>query len=156
MSQASTTSEVFYAERLRVHCQRRRLDLTAKMMWSTAQVMEWHDRTLEQCVGVLADMLKGETTDETRETSQDVFFEVFQTWWDHLKYDLKEGRLFWLPAAIKRRIQVRYLKIKRVASVVHPVKIIRACPHPDVDFTTGMGPHLRFLFPSRFEVRSEE
>ena len=134
-------------ERLKVHSQTHRLPLIGRMVHNTMELLQYEDRNLELCVMVLASMCKGDTTTASKTTSRGVEFDVFRTWWDHLKYDLKEGRIGWLPIWVKRRLRVNYLCIKRQVEVTYPVEMLHVCPHAGFDWEGNSMTHIEHLYP---------
>lgn len=145
----SISSRNYRLERFQVHVSRY-LSLYP-MLRNSAEIFEYYDRNTEFMVRILADMAKGETTQEQRSIEHRFDFEVFSTWWDHLKYDLKEGRIFWLPKWIKKNLGVKYQKIVRKKAFSYETQVIRACPHAGFKFEgRDAYYHLAFLFPGEF------
>jgi hypothetical protein len=98
-------------------------------------------------------MLQGESSDETKSVSKEFQFDVFATWTDHLKYDIREGRVMgWLPKRWTRRLAVRYQKIVKKESMEVPVKMTRMCPHAATEFHSDYH-HAYFLIPTELGVR---
>lgn len=148
MKEMEMVSQQFILERMRVHAQFYLSNYPMLRNTCTVQDMMRHfDQDLQRCFMLLADMASGETTDESRTVEQEVRFDVFASWWDHLKYRLKEGRLAWLPDKIKRRVRIRYQNVTKKVALTVPVKIIRACPHVTADWGKEARLHVAFLKP---------
>src|ERR1017187_2909657 len=133
-------------ERLQVHATMHRLPVLGLMVHNTLELVEYYDRGMELCIQVLASVCKGDTTTKEKVTTKQVEFEVFETWWDHLKYDLKEGRILLLPLWLKRRLRIKYLKIRRNVQVAYPVEMLHVCPHAGFDWD-GKPHHIQHLYP---------
>lgn len=94
----------------------------------------------------------GDVTDETKTVEYTHEFQVFQTWWDHLKYSVRERRtLTWLPQRWVKGLQIRYQPVFTKKAVTVPVHVRRMCPHLDGPRLGDTTPHLRFLVPSQFK-----
>lgn len=92
--------------------------------------------------------IKGEEGSESREYKFDFEFELFRTWWDHLKYDLKNHRikwLAWLPERYLKTLKVEYQKTIKSSSKVIPTKFTKICPHATVDWNKNPVPHALYL-----------
>lgn len=145
-------SHEFIIQRMRVHAQFYLSNYP--MLRDTCSIQEttaYFDRDVQRCFMLLADMAKGETRDESRTVKEIVEFNIFASWRDHLKFRLKEGRLAWLPAAVKRRIKIRYQKVVKTVELSVPVKVTRACPHVAADWKDRTDLHVAFLKPLEWE-----
>lgn len=143
-------------ERLTVHSKRISLDSYARTMYNTARIIEDFDYRLGRAVMLLADMAKGDTITATMVAKKEVEIEIFNTWWDHLKYDLKEDRFkFKLPKWIKNKLIVKYIKQVKKVEVIHPVSILRACPHANINFEDKPYIHLQFIAPLKYPFGEE-
>lgn len=141
-------SHNFILQRVRVHAQFYLSNYPMLRNTCTVQeTMQYFDRDLQRCFMLIADMAKGETRDESRTVKEIVEFNIFASWWDHLKFRLKEGRLAWLPVRIKRRIKIRYQRVVKTVELSVPVKVTRACPHVTADWNDRMDLHLAYLKP---------
>lgn len=90
--------------------------------------------------------VKGEVVDESRGKNTEYTFDVFQTWFDHLKYDIREGRVLgWLPISWRKKLTVRYQKVTKTRYETFPVKVTKVCPHADVKFEKNPNVHIAFL-----------
>ena len=90
--------------------------------------------------------VKGEVVDESRGVKTEYVFDVFQTWRDHLKYDIREGRVLgWLPARWRKHLVVRYQKVTKTRHETVPVKVTKVCPHANIRFEDKPYIHMAFL-----------
>lgn len=142
--------KTFAVQRLR-HWSQIYLSGIAPMMHrsSEVEIAQYLDQCMERVVRVMADTCKGETTTESKTISYEFEFDVFATWWDHLKYDLRERRFMeWIPTRFTKSLKVKYQKVVKSKTVDYPVAITRSCPHAMVDFNGRPEAHVRFLFPN--------
>jgi len=113
----------------------------------------WHeyDRIAQYAmVQLRSAAVKGESTTETRSFENEYKFEVFRTWFDHLKYDIREGRVLgWLPERWRKRLTVQYQSMTKCRTDVFPVQVTRTCTHANVNFDKKPWVHLAFLYPSK-------
>jgi len=130
------------------------LESIAPMMVRDGQVQAM--RYMDECARAMAltlytNVAKGETTHESKRVEHEYEFNVFASWQDHLKYQIKQKRLLpWLPERLRKRIKVRYQRIVKKRSDEIPVTVIRVCPHATFKWEgSHQRVHLQFLFPSR-------
>jgi hypothetical protein len=130
------------------------LPLHAPMVANSVRLIEHMDRQFERAFYLLAETATGETVEEQVKITHTYTFPVFSTWWDHLKYDLKNGRIWisrFIPARLRKKLSVSYMNINKSVDYYQPTKVVRACPHIDSTFNDKPEMHLRYLFPIRWE-----
>jgi len=137
----------FMLERMEIRSRRVHLDVIGPMVHNTVELVQYYDHMMGTAFYLIASMLKGDTTEESKIIVKEVERELFNTWWDHLKFDLKEGRVGYLPKWLKKKIKVKYIKDTQKISVEVPVKVLRACPHATFKWDKGMTQHLVYLYP---------
>lgn len=148
------TSRSFLLERVQYRLKHAGMDRLAYMMYNEFQLTQHWDAIAGEIVHAFTSAAKGEVTEESRTETFDFTFEVFATWWDHLKYVLiRDDKL---PRWITRRWgSVRYQKINQKRTVTYPIKVIRACPHVMADWNSKPHIHLAYLFPSETRFTTE-
>ena len=109
--------------------------------------------TTDVILGFCFKALSGEIADETKRVEYEYRFQVFESWKDHLWYDIRQGRcLSWLPARMRRMVpEPKYRTEVRKKSEDVPVKVTRMCPHADVEFDRDIH-HIEFLKPTSFRL----
>lgn len=146
----SETIRKVVLERYRFWANELSLTSIAPMMTSEVEVMRELDHMAQGIVWRwYTSVAKGEITKETKEVSHEYEFEVFASWIDHLKYQIRERRVLpWLPEWARKKLRVKYQTIvkKRAESV--PVSIIRVCPHATFSWERESNIHIAYLFPS--------
>ena len=136
----------FFHARMNMH-----LEAIAPMVVKEVELMEQFDylsRSL--CLQLRTAVAKGETTHESKSVEFSYEFKVFESWWDHFKYDLKTDRILkWIPRwrnwANRLKVNYRTEVKKRHESI--PVSVIRVCPHATFSWDGEMRKHVHFLFP---------
>lgn len=136
----------FVLERCLLHAQSY-LSLVGPMFASEAQFAMYADRCAEGLVlSLQTSAIKGEIVDETRTLKVEYSFPVFATWWDHLKYDLREGRVWpWIPRRLVQSLSIKYTDIKKTREESVPVKVTKICPHATFKWDGQMRKHVAFL-----------
>jgi hypothetical protein len=113
------------------------------------QIFEEVDRAMHMAFITLhSSVVAGESVAETKSVEYSYQFSVFATWLDHLKYDIKEGRVMgWIPQSLRGRLTVRYQIVTKKRHEDVPVTVHRYCPHADIHFGNRPYVHMQWMEP---------
>lgn len=144
-------SETFIANRKQFYIKVALLDLHAPMIANSLTIQKQFDYQLGHSFALLADMATGETTEESETKEFTYDFQVFETWWDHLKYRITKKRYYsWLIRWVIFPLKINYTIITKKYKHKYPVRVLRACPHIESTFEQSPTLHLKYLYPLTF------
>lgn len=137
------------------------LDTMAPMMAGTMELIRYMAADIRTAVYRLqASVIKGDTEQSHKWVKHTYDFQVFESWTDHLKYQLREGRVRGLAWARGlwpiRGLKVRYITVSKTREDQVPVSILRVCPHADFKWEGRQHVHIAFLHPEKYGPMAAE